>query len=161
MRLTLYTDYALRTLMYLGLTEPEQASIAEIARAYGISENHLTKVVHHLGRLGLIKTSRGRGGGLRLAQPTERIVLGEVVRQTEEDLALVECFGEGMCVITSACQLRNVLREALTAFLTVLDQYTLADLLVPGSGRKMARLLDLPPPSLTPAATARARRAHL
>jgi Rrf2 family nitric oxide-sensitive transcriptional repressor len=159
MRLTLYTDYALRTLMYLGLKEPKQASIAEIARAYGISESHLTKVAYHLGRTGLVKTSRGRGGGLRLAQPAGRIILGEVVRQTEEDLALAECFGDGTCVITGVCQLRTILREALTAFLGVLDRYTLADLIVPGKGRKMAKLLNLIPLS-SPAAAIRARRLH-
>ena len=92
MRLTRYTDYALRTLIYLGLHEPRQSSIAEIARAYDISESHLTKVVHQLGRLGLIRTTRGRGGGLRLGRPPGEIVVGAVVRQTEDDLALVECF---------------------------------------------------------------------
>ena len=143
MRLTLYTDYALRTLMYLGVMEPQQASIAEIARAFKISESHLTKVVHHLGRLGLIKTTRGRGGGLRLAQPPGQISLGNVVRQTEEDMSLVECFGDGACVITSACQLRIVLGQALDAFLAVLDQYTLADLISARKGRTLTRLLGL------------------
>jgi Rrf2 family transcriptional regulator, nitric oxide-sensitive transcriptional repressor len=147
MRLTLYTDYALRTLMYLGFAEPEQASIAEVARSYGISENHLTKVVHHLGRLGLVKTSRGRGGGLRLAQAPAQINVGRVVRQTEEDLSLVECFANDACVITSTCRLRNVLREALEAFLAALDRYTLADLLVAGKGRETAMLLGLVAPS--------------
>jgi Rrf2 family nitric oxide-sensitive transcriptional repressor len=146
MRLTLYTDYALRTLMYLGLAEPAQASIAEISSAYGISENHLTKVVHHLGRVGLVKTTRGRGGGLRLAQPADRIIIGGVVRQTEEDLSLVECFSDGTCVITSSCRLQKVLKQALNAFLSVLDQYTLADLLVAGKGRETARILGLSPP---------------
>ena len=120
MRLTRYTDYALRTLLYLGANEPRQSSIAEIARAYGISENHLTKVVHQLGRLGLVRTIRGRGGGLRLALSPGEIVVGAVVRQTEEDLALVECFGEGACAITPACRLRRALAEALAAFLAVL-----------------------------------------
>jgi Rrf2 family transcriptional regulator, nitric oxide-sensitive transcriptional repressor len=147
MRLTRYTDYALRTLIYLGLSEPRQGSIAEISRAYGISENHLIKVVHHLGRLGLVKTSRGRGGGLRLALPPEQIIVGQVVRQTEDDLALVECFANDVCVITSACRLRGVLGEALAAFLTVLDRCTLADLLRPGDCPETARLLGLAPPS--------------
>lgn len=149
MRLTLYTDYALRTLMYLGLAEPAQASIAEISSAYGISENHLTKVVHHLGRVGLVKTTRGRGGGLRLAQPADRIIIGGVVRQTEEDLSLVECFSDGICVITSSCRLQKVLKQALNAFLSVLDQYTLADLLVAGKGRETARMLGLSPPPVS------------
>ncbi|KMO33784.1 Rrf2 family transcriptional regulator [Methylobacterium tarhaniae] len=143
MRLTRYTDYALRTLLYLGANEPRQGSIAEIARAYGISENHLTKVVHQLGRLGLVRTIRGRGGGLRLARPPGEIVVGAVVRQTEEDLALVECFGSGACAITPACRLRHALGEALAAFLAVLDRYTLADLLAGGAASDLVRLLDL------------------
>ncbi|WP_298951239.1 Rrf2 family transcriptional regulator [uncultured Methylobacterium sp.] len=141
MRLTRYTDYALRTLIFLGLCAPRQASIAEIARAYGISESHLTKVVHHLGQLGLVKTSRGRGGGLRLAREPGTIVVGEVVRRTEDDLALVECFAGGACAITPSCRLRGALGEALAAFLAVLDRYTLADLLA--GGGETARLLGL------------------
>lgn len=143
MRLTRYTDYALRTLIYVGLHEPEQSSIAAIARAYGISENHLTKVVHQLGRLGLIRTIRGRGGGLRLAKPPGEIVVGAVVRQTEDDLALVECFGGGGCAITAPCRLRRVLGEALAAFLAVLDRYTLADLLGSPDGDAIAQILGL------------------
>ncbi|ACB25618.1 Rrf2 family nitric oxide-sensitive transcriptional repressor [Methylobacterium sp. PvP062] len=146
MRLTRYTDYALRTLIYVGLHEPEQSSIAAIARAYGISENHLTKVVHQLGRLGLIRTIRGRGGGLRLAMPPGEIVVGAVVRQTEDDLALVECFGGGACAITAPCRLRRVLGEALAAFLAVLDRYTLADLLGSPDGDAIAALLGLAGP---------------
>ncbi|WP_132251781.1 Rrf2 family transcriptional regulator [Methylobacterium segetis] len=144
MRLTRYTDYALRTLIYVGLHEPRQSSIAEIARAYGISENHLTKVVHQLGRLGLIRTIRGRGGGLRLARPPAEIVVGAVVRQTEDDLALVECFAGGACTITAPCRLRRALGEALAAFLAVLDRYTLADLLAGTDGIEIATLLGLP-----------------
>lgn len=144
MRLTRYTDYSLRTLIYLGLSEPRQSSIGEIARAYGISENHLTKVVHQLGRLGLIRTTRGRGGGLRLGKPPSEIIVGAVVRQTEEDLALVECFASGACAITAPCRLRRALSEALAAFLAVLDGYTLQDLLGEGSGSEIARLLDIP-----------------
>ncbi|GEP09037.1 Rrf2 family transcriptional regulator [Methylobacterium gnaphalii] len=145
MRLTRYTDYALRTLIYLGLNEPRSSSIAEVAQAYGISENHLTKVVHQLGKLGLIRTTRGRGGGLRLGKPAEDIVIGAVVRQTEDDLALVECFASGACAITAPCRLRKALGEALAAFLSVLDGYTLADLLGEGAGAEIARLLSLPP----------------
>lgn len=144
MRLTRYTDYALRTLLYLGLHEPQQSSIAEIARAYGISESHLTKVVHQLGRLGLIRTSRGRGGGLRLGQRADEIVIGAVVRQTEDDLALVECFAGGACAITAPCRLRRALGEALGAFLAVLDGYTLADLLGDEAGPEIAAILGLP-----------------
>ena len=159
MHLTRYTDFALRTLIYLGLSEPEQASIAEIARAYDISENHLTKVVHHLGQLGFVKTSRGRSGGLRLAMPAKRIVIGEVVRQNEDDLALAECFGSGACTITGACRLQNVLAEALAAFFAVLDRYTLADLVGSKESRETARLLGLIPRAIATRATARARKA--
>ncbi|MHB2209033.1 Rrf2 family transcriptional regulator [Methylobacterium sp. CM6257] len=143
MRLTRYTDYALRTLIYVGLHEPRQSSIAAIARAYGISENHLTKVVHQLGRVGLIRTIRGRGGGLRLGRPAAEIVIGAVVRQTEDDLALVECFASGVCAITASCRLKRALGEALGAFLAVLDGYTLADLLADEAGSEISRLLSL------------------
>ena len=145
MRLTRYSDYALRTLMYVALHEPRQSSIAEIARAYGISENHLTKVVHQLGCLGLLHTTRGRGGGLRLAKLPGEIVVGAVVRQTEEDLALVECFSNNACAITAPCRLRRALSEALAAFLAVLDRYTLADLLGGSSGTEVAMLLGISP----------------
>lgn len=148
MRLTRYTDYALRTLIYLGLNASRVSSIAEIARAYAISESHLTKVVHQLGRIGLVQTTRGRGGGLRLARPASEIVVGAVVRQTEEDLALVECFANGACAITPSCRLRKVLGEALAAFLAVLDRYTLADLLAEGAAPDLALLLGLPAPSV-------------
>ncbi|MGU3326651.1 Rrf2 family transcriptional regulator [Methylobacterium mesophilicum] len=146
MRLTRYTDYSLRVLIYVGLHEPRQSSIAQIARAYGISESHLTKVVHQLGRLGLIRTIRGRGGGLRLAKSPADIVVGAVVRQTEDDLALVECFAGNACAITASCRLRRALSEALVAFLAVLDRYTLADLIAGREGVEIARLLDLPAP---------------
>lgn len=145
MRLTRFTDYALRTLIYLGAQEPRQASIAGIARAYGISESHLVKVVHHLAKLGLIRATRGRGGGLRLGKPATEIRIGDVVRATEEDLALVPCFSGAACAITPACRLRGVLGEALAAFLAVLDRQTLADLLEPGDGRDLAMLLGIRP----------------
>ena len=145
MRLTHYTDYALRTLIYLGLCKPQQATISEISQAYEISENHLVKVVHRLGQLGLIKTNRGRGGGLRLALPPSEIIVGQVVRQTEDDLALVECFVNGGCIITNTCRLRGVLGEALEAFFGVLDRYSLADLLKDDAGSETAKLLGLFP----------------
>lgn len=145
MRLTLYTDYALRILIYLGVNGERQSSTAEIARAYRISESHLTKVVHKLGRLGLIRTMRGRGGGLRLGRPAADIRLGTVVRATEEDFILAECFSGNGCVLTPACRLQGVLGDALRAFLSVLDQVTLADL-IGGSGAEIARLLGLDPP---------------
>ncbi len=105
--------------------------IQEIADAYDISKNHLMKVAYDLGRHGFLETVRGRGGGLRLARPPERIKLGDVVRRMEDDFALVECFepDSDNCRITRTCRLKGVLGEALKAWLAVLDKYTLADLL--------------------------------
>ena len=143
MRLTRFTDYALRTLIYLGSLGPRQGSIAGVAAAYGISENHIVKVVHQLGRLGLVQTTRGKGGGLRLGKPAAEIRIGDVVRATEEDLALVPCFAGEACAITPACRLKQVLAEALDAFLTVLDRYTLVDLLNPAHGQGLAALLGI------------------
>jgi Rrf2 family nitric oxide-sensitive transcriptional repressor len=131
-RLAVRTDYALRVLMYVGLTPPGRlATIAGTAAAYGVSESHLMAVVHRLASLGYLETVRGKGGGNRLARVPEAINLGEVVRSLETDMALVECFGTGRCRIERACALRGVLGEALEAFLAVLDRHTLADLLAP------------------------------
>ncbi|AMO85323.1 HTH-type transcriptional repressor NsrR [Solibacillus isronensis B3W22] len=132
-RLTVYTDYSLRTLMYLGVRGRENlVTIQEIADAYQISKNHLMKVTHDLGKLGYIETIRGRGGGIRLAVEPEQINIGEVVRKTEDDFHLVECFNpEGnLCKISPECRLKFALQEALKAYLAVLDTYTLADVLV-------------------------------
>lgn len=130
MRFNTFTDYSLRVLMYLGTQGERLVTIAEIAHAHGISENHLMKVVLQLGRSGYVTTIRGKGGGMRLARPPEDIVLGDVVRHTESDMALVECFGTGAtCRIRQACRLKGILEEALAAMILVLDSYTLADLL--------------------------------
>jgi len=118
--------------MYIGVKEKSELStILEISNAYGISKNHLMKVTYELGKLGLIETVRGRGGGIRLALLPEEINIGEVVRKTEDDFNLVECFNctTNRCVITPVCKLRNVLHQALDAYITVLDQYTLQDLI--------------------------------
>jgi Rrf2 family nitric oxide-sensitive transcriptional repressor len=135
MRLTIFTDYSLRVLIYLGAHRDEEqlATIADIAAAYRISENHLKKVVHHLARHGCVETTRGNGGGMRLARAPDEINIGAVVRLTEDDLALVECFQEGepKCPIVSACTLQVALSRALRAFFEVLDGQTLADLLQP------------------------------
>lgn len=129
MRLTAYTDYSVRVLMYLAVRHDHQARIADIAAAYGISETHLMKVVHQLGIAGDVRTLRGRNGGIRLAKPASDINLGTVVRRTEADLNLVPCFeAAASCPIAPACMLQAVLHEALDAFLGVLDRYTLADL---------------------------------
>lgn len=132
MRLTLYTDYSLRVLLYLGMKGSEKLStIQEIADSYNISKNHLMKVTYELGQLGYIETIRGRGGGIRLKVDPKDINVGEVVRHTEEDFHLVECFDKdnNMCKISPACQLKHALHESMVAFVKVLDQYTLADFL--------------------------------
>ena len=126
MRLTRYTDYAMRVLLYVGARPERLCSIAEISRAYGISQNHLMKVVHDLGKAGYIASARGRFGGIRLGRPPEEIGVGAVVRHTEEGFDLADCGG---CIIAPACGLTGALREALAAFMAVLDSYTLADLL--------------------------------
>ncbi len=155
MRLTTFTDYALRVLMYLGTAPDGFATIDQIAGAYAISANHLKKVVHQLGQMGYISTARGKGGGLCLARPPASINVGEVVRRTEEGFAIVECFDEGNpnCAIASACVLKGALREALDAFLAALDRYTLADLLRPA--RPLAQALRIAPPAARAAARAR------
>jgi Rrf2 family nitric oxide-sensitive transcriptional repressor len=131
MRLTVYTDYSLRVLMYVALHPERLPTIGEIASSYGISRNHLMKVVYDLGLAGYVVTVRGKNGGLRLARSPHDVVLGEVVRRTEPDMALVPCFEPigAPCAITPACILRRALHEARSAFLAVLDGYTLADLI--------------------------------
>ena len=126
MRVTRFTDYAIRVLLYLARDPKKLCSIAEITRAYGVSQNHLMKVVSELANVGYVESVRGRNGGIRLARPPSKINIGEVVRHTEDDFDLVGC---GSCVIAPACGLTGVLDEALAAFLAVLDRYSLADVL--------------------------------
>ncbi|WP_409305235.1 RrF2 family transcriptional regulator [Peribacillus sp. SCS-155] len=129
MRLTNYSDYSLRVLIYLASQDREQLSnIKDIAEAYDISKNHLMKIIYNLGKLGYIETIRGRNGGFRLAMDPARINLGEVIRKTEEDFYLVDCFqDEKNCLITSACSLKHVLASAMEAFFQVLDRFSLED----------------------------------
>ncbi|MCJ8158640.1 Rrf2 family transcriptional regulator [Sphingomonas sp. LaA6.9] len=127
MRLTRYTDYAMRVLLYLGARPEQLCSIAEISRAYGISQNHLMKVVNDLVNAGYVTSVRGRFGGVRLGRPAMDINVGAVVRHTEDGFDLVDC---GSCIIAPACGLTGALREALAAFMAVLDGYSLDDLLV-------------------------------
>lgn len=130
MRLSNFSDYSLRVLMYLGADPDRLATIGEIAAGHAISENHLMKVVHQLGRYGYLETVRGKGGGMRLARSPDAIVLGEVLRQTETDFMLAECLGsDASCRIQGACGLKRIFNEALSAMFLVLDSYTLADLL--------------------------------
>src|SRR5262245_28745781 len=133
MRLTVYTDYSLRLLMYLALKDDGLATIEEVAESYRISKNHLMKVAHQLGVAGYVETVRGRRGGLRLAKPAEAIGLGEVVRRCEPDMAIVTCFEpvNAYCPILPHCVLRKALKQARAAFGEVLDDYTLDDLVKP------------------------------
>ena len=135
MRLTTFSDYTLRTLIFLALHPDRFVTIAEIAAAYEISANHLMKVVQTLAGSGDVVTLRGPHGGLRLARPAAEIRLGDVVRRTEPDLALTSCFGSpDQCGIQPACVLTGILGAALAAFMAVLDRSTLADLVArPGT----------------------------
>jgi Rrf2 family nitric oxide-sensitive transcriptional repressor len=130
MKLTAFTDYSLRVLIYLAADPGRRATIAEIAQAFGIKENHLTKVVHFLGKQGWVSTTRGKGGGLQLARRAEDIGVGRVVRDTEGAALPAECFSaeEDHCVISNCCRLKGVMRDAVNAFYAVLDRYTLADI---------------------------------
>lgn len=131
MRLTNFSDYALRLLLYAAAREDRLVTIEEAAEVYGISRAHLMKVANHLTRTGYLKAMRGRAGGLTLARPPAQIRLGDVVRATEPDFELAECFSpEGRCIITPGCRLRGAFREALAAFSATLDRYTLSDLAV-------------------------------
>jgi Rrf2 family nitric oxide-sensitive transcriptional repressor len=131
MRLTTFSDYALRVLMYAGTAGDRLITIEETAKVYNISRAHLMKVVNILTKSGYLEGVRGRSGGLRLAKRPEKINLGAVMRETEPDFALVECFATGnQCVITGCCRLPNVLNEALNSFVATLDRYTLADIML-------------------------------
>jgi Rrf2 family nitric oxide-sensitive transcriptional repressor len=143
MRLTVHSDYALRVLMFLAVREGGLSTIAEIAERYDISANHLMKVVHQLGVAGFVETIRGRGGGLRLAKPAGAIGLAEVLRTTEPDLAIVSCFKpvDEPCAIRSCCVLRRALEQARDAFMSVLEDFTLGDLVKPRA--RLASLLGV------------------
>ena len=158
MRLTTYTDYALRLLMYVAVKDGGLATISEVAAGYGISRNHLMKVAHQLGVAGYVETVRGRSGGLRLAKPAKAIGLGDVVRDTEQDMALVPCFdsADKSCTIRTCCVLRRALQQASVAFLEELDGYTLADLVKPRGPLRAVLAIETPGRN-RPAAGARGR----
>jgi Rrf2 family transcriptional regulator, nitric oxide-sensitive transcriptional repressor len=146
MKLTQWTDYTLRVLMYcaaaVGRAQP--VTISEIAQAHGISRSHLMKIVVALANRGWLETTRGRGGGLRLLTPADQIVLGEVVRATESDFNLVECFDPQVdrCRLTGQCKLQGVFQQALERYFQVLDGVTLADLVTPaGAGQGWVPML--------------------
>ncbi len=130
MRLNLQSDYALRLLMQLAIHPDSLCTIAEVASCYDISKNHLMKVANTLARDGFIETQRGRHGGMRLETSADKIRIGDVIRSAEGDFALVECFQskQSDCLISPACRLKGILREATEAFMSVLDRYTIQDL---------------------------------
>lgn len=139
MQLTLYSDYSLRVLLYLSRMPKQTTTILEIANFYQISKNHLVKVVHHLSRLGLIRTIQGKGGGIQLNPACYDLTLGAILRNTEPDFKLVECFDRkrNRCVLTNHCKLQKIFQRALHAFFEVLDNYTLADAGKPNFLNKM------------------------
>lgn len=130
MQLTIFTDYGLRSLMYVAARPGQQCSVKEIAEHYAISRNHLVKVVHRLAQLGYIKSTKGKGGGIMLALPAAHLRLGQLVQQLETNMNLVECFDPqtSTCRMTGRCSLEHILTQANAAFLASLDQYTLADI---------------------------------
>jgi Rrf2 family nitric oxide-sensitive transcriptional repressor len=134
MRLTSFTDYTLRSLIYLGMHRDRLVTIQDIADLHGISKNHLTKVIHQLGVSGLVETVRGRHGGLRLARDPADICIGEVVRMSESDFHIAECFDSTRqgCALHQGCALKAKLNKATEAFLAVLDEVSLAEML-PGA----------------------------
>lgn len=154
MKLTAFTDYSLRVLIYLAAQPGGRATISQVASAYGISENHLVKVVHFLGKAGWLTNVRGKGGGLELARPADRINIADVVRDAEGDTAVAACFegSHASCRIAPSCKLRGVLGDAVAAFYAVLARYTLAD--IARNRDELATILFLPIP---PAIQARRR----
>jgi Rrf2 family nitric oxide-sensitive transcriptional repressor len=151
MRLSTFTDYSLRVLMYLAAKPGERATIAQIAAAFDVSEHHLVKVAHSLGKAGWLANARGKGGGLELAVSPDKIVVGHVVRHTEGRAVMAECFEDGNeCSITPECRLRGVLADAVKALYAVLDDFTLADIVK--NRRQLAKVMF----DVRPAARSRA-----
>lgn len=128
MRLTVHSDYALRVLTYVAIAPEQIATVTDVANSFRISRHHLVKVANRLSKAGFVETIRGRGGGLRLKRDPTDITIGAVIRATEEDFALVECLGHTrFCRIAGVCQFRELFRRALEAYLSILDEMTLAD----------------------------------
>lgn len=143
MHLSTFTDYTLRVLMYLAITGNRLATISELASAYGISRNHLMKVVHQLSRGGLVTSVRGKGGGIKLARQPAAILLGRVIRASEGETPIVECFSKDKrgCRLAPACRLNHILADAFDGFFEALDAYTLADLI--NNEHELAALMQL------------------
>ncbi|WP_372654234.1 Rrf2 family transcriptional regulator [Halobacteriovorax sp.] len=131
MKLTTYTDYSIRVLIYLGINEDRICTSSEISESYNISKNHLSKVIHQLSKLSLIDSFKGASGGIKLALSPEEINIGKLVRQTEPDFHIVECFAPSTnkCKISPSCKLKQILNESTSSFLNNLDKYTLKDIL--------------------------------
>ncbi len=148
MRLTQWTDYSLRVLMYCAACEHRAApvTITEIADSHAISRSHLTKIVHQLGAHGWLETTRGRGGGMRLCRPATQINIGDVVRQTETDFMMVECFdgGSNQCGLSPQCRLKGVLQQATRSYLSVLDGVTLDQLIAPVTSKAKSAKVAMP-----------------
>jgi len=142
MRLSLFSDYSLRVLMFAAL-KGQSFSISEVAQAYDISRHHLVKAVNNLARLGYLETRRGRGGGITLGMPPEDIRIGMVVRRTENTPFIVECFDQqhNTCSIINSCRLKGALAQAESAFYDTLDRHTLRDLVVGSAGKGMKEKL--------------------
>ncbi len=141
MNITRFTDYALRALIYLGVSDKEIITINDVADSYGISKNHLMKVVQELSAQGYIEATRGRNGGIKLNYPSDQINIGELVRKFEQDSTLVECFGtNNQCVITPACQLKQMFSGALNNFYIYLEQFTLADLICHSCEKQLVQI---------------------
>ncbi|ALM54225.1 Rrf2 family transcriptional regulator [Halomonas huangheensis] len=141
MHLTRFTDYSLRVLMYLAEPSNERTTIAEIATRFSVSRNHLMKVVQELSHLGYITTIRGKNGGLSLKMAPDTIHIGQLVQATEHSFALTECDGDDdACYIASVCRFKHIANEGVTAFIAVLDRYTLQDLLVPECRSRLREL---------------------
>jgi Rrf2 family nitric oxide-sensitive transcriptional repressor len=153
MKLTTFTDYSLRVMIYLAVQPQQRATIAQIATAFDVSENHLVKVVHFLGKQGWLHNVRGKGGGLELARAPEDVIVGDVVRCTEGIGLVADCYAEhgGDCCIAPQCRLKDVLEEAMVAFYAVLDRYTLADLVANGQGLAKVLFFEKRPELLHPA----------
>ena len=145
MKLSLFSDYSLRVLMY-GALKGEVFSLEEVTTAYGISKHHLARVVHNLARLGYLRTQRGRGGGIQLARPAGGIRIGALVRETEDQPVFVECFdpATNSCPIIGSCRLKGILAEAVNSFYGSLDRYTLEDLTTGPHRQRMSKTLLRP-----------------
>ena len=144
MQVTRYTDYSLRVLIYLAVNNGQQSKISCIADSYGISKNHLMKIVQHLNIAGYLLATRGKNGGIKLIRPPREINIGSLVREMEQRDKLVECFGQGnQCVITPSCQLKNIFGEAQESFFSTLDKYSLQDLIGDNKRHALAQLLAI------------------